>query len=132
VLSRLNIEESYDIGKAVGQIFHYCAELETYIHLLEELSGEENPIRHVLDSLKPEEVVVLKDQYQDMIKRKMSKKTEKARRKDEKGRVTTTFLTGPAPKWHYSCIDQIRADNKSFDYYWKCLEQEFLGNSVQD
>jgi hypothetical protein len=95
VLSRLNIEEGYDIGEAMGQIFHNRAELETYIHLLEELSSEENPIRHVLDSLKPERVVVLKEQYRDMIKRKMLKKTEKARRRDEKesGTVETPKLS---------------------------------------
>jgi hypothetical protein len=84
VLSCLNIEESYDIREAMGKIFHDRAELERYIHLLEELSSEENPIRHVLDSLKPEKVVVLKKQYRDIIKKKMLKKTEKAKRRDEK------------------------------------------------
>jgi Retrotransposon gag protein len=46
--------------------------------------------------------------------------------------VTTTFFTGPALEWHYSCIDRIRADNENFEYYWKFLEQEFHSNSVQD
>jgi hypothetical protein len=68
----------------MGQIYHDRAELETYILLLEEMSGDMNPIRQILDLVKPEKIAMLRDQYKETMKQKMKRREKKAKGEETK------------------------------------------------